>query len=59
MLIDRMPDMVREMERRTDMTFIAKPVWRKRVLNCFLGGVWSVSYSAILLAIGKDKGKEL
>ena len=33
MLMLRMPAIVKEMESRTDMMFIAKPVWRKRVLN--------------------------
>ncbi len=33
MLMERMPDMVILMERRVEVTFIAKPVWGKRVLN--------------------------
>ena len=36
MLMERTPDMTWAMERKTEVTLIAKPVWAKRVLNCSL-----------------------
>lgn len=35
-LIDKIPDMQRAMERRTEVRFRAKPEWEKSVLNCWV-----------------------
>lgn len=32
--MERMPDMMREMERMTEVRLRAKPEWEKKVLNC-------------------------
>jgi hypothetical protein len=57
MLMLRMPDMLREMESKTDMIFIAKPVWRKRVLN-FFRGVTSAKLVGKMKRSGENMGKE-